>query len=63
MVLGYAVTLLLGYGLLSVPNPAWPVLIVYAEWLLYGLLALALLAALIRFVKWVWNWDRHHQRG
>jgi hypothetical protein len=54
VVLGYAVTLLLCYGLLSVPkNLSWPVLIVYGEWLLYGLLGVALLVALIRFVKWV----------
>ena len=68
VVLGYAVTLLLCYGLLSVPkNLSWPVLMVYGEWLLYGLLGVALgvalLVALIRFVKWVWNWDSHHQKG
>jgi fumarate reductase subunit D len=67
VVLGYAVTLLLCYGLLSVPNLTWSVLICYGsevgKWLFYGLLVLALLVALIRFVKWVWNWDSHHQRG
>jgi hypothetical protein len=59
--LGYAVTLLLCYGLLS-SNLAWPVLLFYVKWVFYGLLAVALLAALVRFVKWVWNWDSH-QRG
>jgi hypothetical protein len=66
VVLGYTVTLLLCYGLLSVPNLMWSVLICYGlevgKWLFYGLLAVALLAALVRFVKWVWNWDSH-QRG
>jgi hypothetical protein len=61
VVLGYAVTLLLCYGLLS-SNLAWPVLLFYVKWVFYGLLAVALLAALVRFVKWVWNWDSH-QRG
>jgi hypothetical protein len=64
VVFGYAATLLLCYGLLSVSQPC---LIFYGlevgKWLFYGLLVVALLVALIRFVKWVWNWDSHHQRG
>jgi mannose/fructose/N-acetylgalactosamine-specific phosphotransferase system component IIC len=65
--LGYAITLLLCYGLLSAPNLSWAALLFYGfgvgKWLLVGLLALALLAVLVRFVKWVWNWDSPHQKG
>jgi hypothetical protein len=60
VVFGYAVTLLLCYGLLLARVDLYGLEV--GKWLFYGLLVVALLVALIRFVKWVWNWG-NHQKG